>query len=122
MIKYIVFILAVSLLSCVSVQKKRLNFIESHPDMTGIQREALLRGEVVSGMTGEMVMIAWGKPRDIVTEEINGRKMIKWYYIKKMNDMISGYEVLFRRDTVMDVRYKGTYSPTDQINILRPFR
>jgi len=122
MAKYLLIVLMLLPVSCMSIQKKRLNYIESHPNMTQIQKEAMIKGEVVTGMNREMVEISWGKPRDIIHEDVNGRRVTKWYYIKMSNDRISGYEIVFRRDVVMDVRYKGTYSPGHPGNTLHPFR
>lgn len=50
---------------CASVDRAALNrslYVDQHPELTELQAEAILAGQIMVGMNQDMVQTAWGKP------------------------------------------------------------
>jgi outer membrane protein assembly factor BamE (lipoprotein component of BamABCDE complex) len=60
---------------------RRLDFVNSHPELPQELKQAILDGKVASGMTREIVVASWGNPtriEEIRTEDDGDRE--SWYY------------------------------------------
>lgn len=58
-----IILIVISLLGC-SVSREA--FVDAHPELNQTFKEAILRGEVLEGMTEDEVKASWGSPNQIV--------------------------------------------------------
>lgn len=67
-----------------STNAKRSMYVDAHPELPEIMAEAILNGQIMVGMTYDMVQAAWGKPsrsepvqeEDAVTNWIYGNYFV----------------------------------------------
>jgi hypothetical protein len=96
------------LAGCATMQGKRRQFVVAHPDLNDAQKNAVLNGEIVAGMTEDMVRASWGQPLDIVQELIEGQQRVSWIYQQSGDDHVNTYRVRFADGRVNDVRLINT--------------
>lgn len=95
------------IVSCTSIHKKREIYLKEHPELTDHQKEAILNGNIISGMSMDMVTASWGKPENIINEVIKDRNIERWFYKKERGDYINRYVVSFHQGLVIRVKFKG---------------
>jgi len=58
---------------------ERSLYVDQHPDLSEQMAEAILNGQIMVGMTEDMVQVAWGKP--VRVEDLDGEEAVKhWIY------------------------------------------
>ncbi len=76
MMKYIIFLIVISTVSCSSIEKKRFEnanvYINSHLDLTELNRIAILEGMVILGMNPCESIAAIGEPYDFEVKKSAG--------------------------------------------------
>jgi len=120
--KNVILLLSIMLLTgCATTQTRRTEFVKIHTELAPQYRDAIMKGEVIPGMSREMVIAAWGQPVDEVTEIINGQEVKSWIFQVYAGDNINTYGVKFMDELVGEVRlinvqkrisgYPDYYSP-----------
>lgn len=95
-------VIAVLLVACASDQLRRIDKSRHVYDAYPIEiRQAILDGQVLKGMTPEMVELSWGKPGNIIYRD-NGREDI-WVYIEYDNSGMSSKRIVVFVDDVVYV-------------------
>jgi len=80
----------------------RLDYVNSHPDLDGRTREAILNGRIFIGMTEEQVKVSWGRPKEIHRSVGMNWSREQWVYgIKEGDHYISPTYVYFERGRVI---------------------
>lgn len=102
--KYLLLLISFFLLSCASMQTKRENYVSSHPELDAHQSDAILRGDVIEGMTHEMVSASWGRPVRTAKEVVPGKDIIIWFYKIPSNEFMNHYNVRFVNGQVRTVK------------------
>lgn len=87
----------------------RTLFVDDHPELSEMQADAILNGQIMVGMTHEMVTAAWGKPSRIETIEANDASK-QWIYGNyfvggTITNLFFGFEGQL-------IRYEVNYEPT----------
>ncbi len=59
---------------------ERAAFVDRHPELTEQMAEALLDGQIMVGMSREMVQIAWGSPVRVETVDGEDDAVVHWIY------------------------------------------
>jgi hypothetical protein len=59
---------------------RRLDFVNSHPELPADLKQAVLDGKVASGMTREIVVASWGNPTRIEEVRTPDGERESWYY------------------------------------------
>ena len=87
----------------------RTLFVDDHPELSEMQADAILNGQIMVGMNNEMVTAAWGKPSRIQTVEANDASK-QWIY---GNYFVGGTitNLYFDFEGKL-VRYEVNYEPT----------
>ena len=85
------------------------SYVMEHPHTPLRVRQAMVRGEVVPGMTKKAVRIVWGDPEEI---ERTGKKTESWRYTRHIPGNVGagyfhGYVVAFRGDVISRVHPLG---------------
>ena len=62
----IVFIILLIMSLLIGCSVSREAYVSSHPELNPTIKEAILRGEVLEGMTENEVRASWGRPNQIV--------------------------------------------------------
>lgn len=111
--KYLyMFTVLVLLGSCTTMASRRNNYVSMHEGLSITQREAILNGKVIPGMTPDMVIASWGKPLDIRKEIMNGEEVENWIYQTKIDYTIYNYVVKFKKGVVIKEKLADDYQPT----------
>jgi outer membrane protein assembly factor BamE (lipoprotein component of BamABCDE complex) len=67
---------------CTSVDRaamKRSLYVDQHPELPEVTAEAILTGQIMVGMTDDMVQTAWGKPVRVESVESDDAA-VQWIY------------------------------------------
>ena len=61
---------------------KRSSYVDEHPELPELMADAILGGQIMVGMTEEMVEVAWGKPARVEDVTVADEKDIttQWIY------------------------------------------
>jgi hypothetical protein len=64
-----------------SASVKRMAYVDEHPELPELMADAITNGQIMVGMTEEMVEVSWGKPArvDDVSENIEDAT-VQWIY------------------------------------------
>jgi hypothetical protein len=60
--------------------RRRLGYIEAHPDLLPVVKKAIYHGDVVPGMTETDVRASLGEPDEIGSTETSHGTREQWYY------------------------------------------
>ena len=104
--------IAVAAAGCTTVDRSVLNrslFVDQHPELSVPVADAILNGQIMVGMSEEMVAIAWGKP--VRVEAVSKEDAAtQWIY---GNYFVGGNITSLFFDTEGSlVRYEVNYQPT----------
>jgi hypothetical protein len=108
-----VFVAGVLVLSgCAADQAatRRTTYVDEHPDLSEVMAEAILNGQIMVGMSEEMVKNSWGSPARVgtVSEEDDEAK-VQWIY---GNYFVGGNITnLYFDDRGTLLRYEVNYQP-----------
>jgi hypothetical protein len=90
---------------------KRSSYVDEHPELPELMADAILSGQIMVGMTQEMVEVAWGKPARVedVAEEEDSDITTQWIY----GNHFTGGNItnLFFDDQATLIRYEVNNSP-----------
>jgi len=91
---------------------RRNTYVDEHPDLSEMMAEAILNGQIMVGMTEEMVKVSWGSPARVATvtnaKEGDDAK-VQWIY---GNYFVGGNITnLFFDDNATLLRYEVNYQP-----------
>ncbi len=101
----LILLVVLSLLSgCVTMVRQRERFVSTHTELTEAERSAILRGEIIGGMSEDMVLASWGEPLDVISEVQEGRNVTSWIYQQDTGSYIHTYRVEFEYGEVQEVR------------------
>jgi hypothetical protein len=91
----------------------RAMFVDAHPELSELMADAILNGQIMVGMTEEMVAAAWGKPTRVEAIEDEDAPT-RWIY---GNYFVGGNitHLYFGLDKSL-VRYEVNYEPTHANN------
>jgi hypothetical protein len=112
----VVLVAGVLVSGCATTNQAAVNralFVDAHPELSELMADAILNGQIMVGMTGEMVSAAWGKPTRIEAVEEND-VATRWIY---GNYFVGGNitHLYFDLDNAL-VRYEVNYEPTHANN------
>ncbi|MFH1415024.1 MAG: hypothetical protein ABIH89_02925 [Elusimicrobiota bacterium] len=105
---------------CATLQQKRIDYVSSHPELNSEHKRAILNGDVLSGMTMEMVRTPWGSPENIIREVKNKKNIIHWHYLITSGVNDNRYEVTFVKGFVNKVRFLGRKNLPEKMKRRRP--
>jgi outer membrane protein assembly factor BamE (lipoprotein component of BamABCDE complex) len=63
---------------------KRSLYVDDHPEISELMADAILNGQIMVGMTSDMVQVAWGKPvrvEPVQEDEIDTRWVYGNYFV-----------------------------------------
>jgi hypothetical protein len=89
---------------CMTLQGSRQRFVNTHPALEDDVRDAILNGDIIAGMTPDMVRATWGQPVDEIKEVINGSNVTSWIYQDYAGSYVDIYRVRFRSEKVYEVK------------------
>ncbi len=61
-------------------EKRRWIFVKENPDMPGIIQQAIMSGEIIIGMSRDMVIASWGTPDEIASSRSTFDDHEQWIY------------------------------------------
>jgi len=102
--KTVLILSIVFLTGCATVQTRRTEFVKAHTELAPEQRDAIMKGAVITGMSRDMVIATWGEPIDEVNEIINGNEVKSWIFQAFVGDHVNIYAVKFTNELVSEVR------------------
>jgi hypothetical protein len=117
LITFLVVLIAGVLVSgCATTNQAALNrtlFVDAHPELSELMADAILNGQIMVGMTEEMVSAAWGRPSRVEAVEEDDA-VSRWIY---GNYFVGGNitHLYFDTDKAL-VRYEVNYEPTHANN------
>jgi len=103
-IKATAILLTAFLTGCSTIQAGRTEFIKTHTELAPEQKDAILQGRVITGMTRDMVIATWGQPVDEITEIRDGREIKSWIFQVFIRDHVNIYGVKFTNELVNEVK------------------
>jgi hypothetical protein len=89
---------------------RRSTFVDEHPSLSETMAEAILNGQIMVGMSEEMVKVSWGSPARVasVTDDEEDAK-VQWIY---GNYFVGGNITnLYFSDSGTLLRYEVNYQP-----------
>ncbi len=89
--KTIIFIgiLSIFLSSFTTIQKRRQDYVDAHPELDYQIKESILNGEIELGMTKEQVVASWGHPAIINKPDISRGVYEQWEYYNNPDSLHS---------------------------------
>ena len=112
----VVLVAGVLVSGCATTNQAAVNralFVDAHPELSELMADAILNGQIMVGMTQDMVSAAWGKPSRV--EAIDEEDVVtRWIY---GNYFVGGNitHLYFDLDTAL-VRYEVNSEPTHANN------
>jgi len=61
-------------------ETRRTTFVDEHPDLSEVMAEAILNGQIMVGMSEEMVKSSWGSPARVGTASDEDDAKVQWIY------------------------------------------
>jgi len=107
---------ALMFIGCATVNQaamQRSAYVDAHPELSELMADPINNGQIMVGMTSEMVQVAWGKPVRMETVEAEDAAT-QWIY---GNYFVGGNitSLYFDQDNVL-VRYEVNYDQTHANN------
>lgn len=75
------------------LKKDRINYVQTHPELSDKIKQAILNGDVLIGMTVEQVIASRGKPFDI--NRTTGSWGVHEQWVMHSDQLITNFDMIF---------------------------